>query len=328
MSRFIRWSLVLLFVLSTGLAHAAELGQFDFWLPNNSWAFWADLTGFNSKGQEVAPDLNGRGLSATGHQDRVLLTIYLDPVNDGLTAAQYRDSFLTGIQGDENLMKIGHLENVNSYESGNIALSKYDLVGAGQTAGFRQFNAIAYWVKDSTALFVHLSSVDPQADVESVYDHVLTSLKVIDNYQPTSMDFFFFASWSYMGDQFARAADYYQRALDLEKQKRELSQDFWRVMVDNLGMSYIFIDNRENAKATYDYGIAEDPEYPLFHYNMACYYAESDQLDSTIAELSKAYEFKANMIPGEEFPDPRKDDSFKRYWNNKTFEDFMSRVTK
>lgn len=66
----------------------------------------------------------------------------------------------------------------------------------------------------------------------------------------------------------------------------------------------------------------------MFHYNLACYYAESEQLDSTIAELSKAYEFKPNMIEGEEFPDPWGHDSFKRYWNNKTFSRFMSRVSK
>lgn len=66
----------------------------------------------------------------------------------------------------------------------------------------------------------------------------------------------------------------------------------------------------------------------MFHYNMACYYAESEQLDSTNVELSKAYEFKANMIEGEELPDPWQDDSFKRYQNNETFKNFMSGVSK
>ena len=323
MSRFIRWSLALLFVLSAGIAQSAELGQFHFWLPNNTFAFEANLTGFNSQGQDVAPDLNGRSLSADADQHRILLTVHLDPETDGLTAAQLRDAYLADFSAQPV-----YLANVKTHENGEIALLSYDLTGYEKVTGLNQANAFAWMVKDSTALFVHLSSVHARPDAEQVYDQVLSSLKIVDNYQPTSMDYLFFASWCYTREQYEHAADFYQHALDLEKQKPELSHTLWRVTVDNLGMSYAFIDDPEKARATFVYGITEDPEYPMFHYNLACYYAESKQLDSTIAELSKAYEFKANMISGEEFPDPWKDDSFKRYWNNKTFDRFMSKVTK
>lgn len=41
----------------------------------------------------------------------------------------------------------------------------------------------------------------------------------------------------YLRRDFKRAIGPYQKALDLEKQKRTLEQNLWRVLVDNLGMS-------------------------------------------------------------------------------------------
>ena len=42
----------------------------------------------------------------------------------------------------------------------------------------------------------------------------------------------------YLRRDFKKAIGPYQKALDLEKQKRTLEQNLWRVLVDNLGMSY------------------------------------------------------------------------------------------
>ena len=74
----------------------------------------------------------------------------------------------------------------------------------------------------------------------------------------------------YLRGDYKKAIGPYQKALDLEKQKRTLEQNLWRVLVDNLGMSYGISGNLKIAKETFEYGISEDPEYPMFYYNMAC----------------------------------------------------------
>jgi tetratricopeptide (TPR) repeat protein len=90
-------------------------------------------------------------------------------------------------------------------------------------------------------------------------------------------------------------------------------------MVDNLGMAYGISGDLKKAKETFEYGLSKDPKYPMFHYNMACTYAEMNDVDQAIMYLKKAFENKENMIKGEKFPDPWRDDSFQRFMNNDKF---------
>jgi len=57
----------------------------------------------------------------------------------------------------------------------------------------------------------------------------------------------------------------------------------------------------------------------MFHYNMACTYAEMNDMEKTIVYLKQAFEYKENMIKGERMPDPWTDDSFQRFINNEKF---------
>ena len=123
----------------------------------------------------------------------------------------------------------------------------------------------------------------------------------------------------YLRRNFKKAIGPYQKALDLEKQKRTLEQTLWRVLVDNLGMSYGISGNLKVAKETFEYGISEDPDYPMFYYNMACTYGEMDNMEKAIEYLRLAFAKKDNMIPGEKFPDPAKDSSFARFADNEKF---------
>jgi tetratricopeptide (TPR) repeat protein len=123
----------------------------------------------------------------------------------------------------------------------------------------------------------------------------------------------------YLRGDFKKAIGPYQKALDLEKQKRTLEHNLWRVLVDNLGMSYGISGNLKVAKDTFEYGISEDPEYPMFYYNVACTYGEMDNMEKAIDYLRLAFARKDNMIPGEKFPDPARDSSFARFADNEKF---------
>ncbi len=56
---------------------------------------------------------------------------------------------------------------------------------------------------------------------------------------------------------------------------------------------------------------------------MACVYAERNDQANAIAYLKKAFEYKANVIPGEKMPDPRTDDSFQRFLKDEKFRKFL-----
>lgn len=111
----------------------------------------------------------------------------------------------------------------------------------------------------------------------------------------------------------------YQKALDLEKQGAKMDKIWWRVLVDNLGMSYGITGDLDKARETFEYGISKDDEYPMFYYNMACTYGEMDNEEKAIEYLRGAYERKENMIEGERFPEPATDSSFKKFMKSAKF---------
>jgi tetratricopeptide (TPR) repeat protein len=135
-------------------------------------------------------------------------------------------------------------------------------------------------------------------------------------------------SRAFLSRDFRTAADLYARALELEKQRPILSRDQWRTLVDNLGMAYGISGQLEPARETFEYGLARDPEYPMFHYNLACAYAEMGQREAAIAELELAFRYRANLIEGEDMPDPRADSSFARYLLDAEFERALDRIAR
>ena len=88
-------------------------------------------------------------------------------------------------------------------------------------------------------------------------------------------------------------------------------------------MAYGITGDLSNAKVTFEYGVSKDSAYPMFYYNLACTYAELNDLDNTIANLRLAFKYRDNMIAGEVFPDPAGDDSFQCFMKNERFLDLL-----
>jgi len=123
----------------------------------------------------------------------------------------------------------------------------------------------------------------------------------------------------FLNRDFEKAIVPYQKALDLEKEKRTLEKNFWYVLVDNLGMAYGITGDLDKAKEIFAYGIEKAPDYPMFYYNMACTYGEKNNMDKAIEYLKLAFDRRENMIPGEKMPNPATDSSFQRFVNDEKF---------
>jgi Flp pilus assembly protein TadD len=120
-------------------------------------------------------------------------------------------------------------------------------------------------------------------------------------------------------EQFELAIAPYERALELDDSTRVLDRNGRRVLIDQLGMSYGASGKLEKARLIFEEGIRQDPEYPLFHYNLACAHSELGDLDRTLTSLRNALQRKDKVLPGESFPDPRRDSSFQRHATNERF---------
>ncbi|HYE24252.1 MAG TPA: tetratricopeptide repeat protein, partial [Clostridia bacterium] len=112
----------------------------------------------------------------------------------------------------------------------------------------------------------------------------------------------------------------------LEEKQKKLAAEDRRRMLDQLGVSQAMGRHLDQAIATYKKAIEQDPEYPLFHYNLACSYAEKGDLDNALPHLKKSWELRDNMPRGQDFPDPRKDSSFKKFWNNPKFQEAVENM--
>jgi tetratricopeptide (TPR) repeat protein len=137
--------------------------------------------------------------------------------------------------------------------------------------------------------------------------------------QKTSLQYVAEGSKYYINGEFKKAIPPYQKALDLEKQERKLDKKIWIVLVDNLGMAYGITGDIKRSQEVLEYGIKEEPTYPLFYYNMACGYGELRDEDKAIEFLRPAFKYRKNMLEGEHFPDPMTDSSFAKFLNGEKF---------
>jgi tetratricopeptide (TPR) repeat protein len=142
----------------------------------------------------------------------------------------------------------------------------------------------------------------------------------------TSMDYMREGTVYYVRHDFVQAIPNYQRALEMEKKERKLSKDLWIVLVDNLAMAHGMTGDIPGSLSVLEYGISKEPTYPMFYYNMACGYGENGDEDNAIKYLRLAARYKANMLSGEEFPDPSTDNSFLKIAGSEKFKKALAEI--
>jgi predicted Zn-dependent protease len=117
----------------------------------------------------------------------------------------------------------------------------------------------------------------------------------------------------------------YADAVGPFEQASVFSSDQHRILTDQLVMSYGISGQLRKTHTLLDQAIREDPDYPLNYYNLACALAEEGDKVQMLKNLDLAFERRANVLKGEEMPDPRTDSSFQEYVRDA---DFVSLVKK
>jgi tetratricopeptide (TPR) repeat protein len=260
------------------------------------------------------PDGSGLQVMATSDKPGLVVTVFLEKSLRPATNADLRQEWWNKTAKATPLkrsdLKFGQLEG---FEIVDYRIKDFRGVPVNQRA------IHAYAVDGELWTEIHISRTPSATDDDETFKEVLSSFKLVPDYRPQSKDYFGYASWFYQQKNYGKAAEYYQKTLDLEEQSPTLGKTAWFVIIDNLGMSYGIAGDLNKAKEVFEHGVAKEPEYPLFYYNLACTYAELNDLDRALPNLQKAFALRKNVLPGERMPDPKTDESFKKFWNQKQF---------
>jgi tetratricopeptide (TPR) repeat protein len=292
--------------------------------PNASWEVQVDFGGFAIKLDETKPD-GKRYLFASNDRTGIELSVTLERVRGIATLADCKSTL------NQRVERPGALKpsNVKTSTSKDFVILEYVL---HEVDGMpvEQKNIFACAAKGDAYVDLHFSKVLYSPRDDEVFTALLNSVYIVDHVEAgassgvsSSLDYWLKGSTLFRDGEYAKAIDPYQKALDLEKKARQLSPDYWRVLIDNLGMAYGITGKPDSAEEVLRYGIANAPTYPMFYYNLACVYAERGDMDKTMDSLSTAFKYRANVIAGEKMPDPKSDDSFQQFMKNEKFRRLM-----
>jgi tetratricopeptide (TPR) repeat protein len=295
------------------LAFPASHKILTFSLPDQPVAIQMDILHLKTEKNVLTPEGTARTFLA--RDGSWIVSVHISPAQSKLDARGLREYSWSG------LSKVPvKTERVRTYEQGQVAFLDY-MVERLQGKNVHQKNVSAYLASGDQWFEVRISKVLYDLGDEKFLNSILSSIKLIEHYQPDTLVEFGYGSFFYMNQNWARASQHYERALEIDRRqrKRAISPNQWRVLVDNLGMAYGRSHDWEKAKSTFQFGITQDPAYPMFHYNLASTYAEMNDLDNALVDLKSAFVYRQNGIPGEDMPDPAKDSSFQRFLGDARF---------
>jgi tetratricopeptide (TPR) repeat protein len=277
----------------------------------------------------VRPDGKEVQLQAFGRPDKLAISAFLQRVEFPASPEKCRDEWWPGTKKAVKMQREDLQETV---VKDGIARVEF-IVPEFQGLKVQQKDMHAYLGSGNLCAEIHLSKVGFRPEDSKLFEDVLASVKLSPDLSRAeaqaenpgqsedhdSSYYFALGSKFYLQQNYSQAEDAYLKALDLNRQKRTLSKDYFRVLVNNLGMSYGITGKLQLAEATFVFGLTQDPEYPMFYYNLPCTYGEMDKMNDALTQLRLFYKYKANMIAGETLPDPLKDDSFRKFVSQEEF---------
>lgn len=301
-------------------------GDFRLSLPRHRGQLRWIAEGFKIAQWSAKPggtEIGVRALDGTGVM--FLGFLFLFPEQAPMTSAKCRDGVMEPEKKTNPRLRV-----VNSID-GKPAVVTYTSPGRnGQTHYMvRAFVATADVCGD-----LEFSSERPLSIEDSRVKAILASYRLYEEYVPQYKDAWFYAQVLYDSKAYGAAAPIYETALEklndgVGAKAGPLDiKTARRLLTDQAGMSYGMSGNIAKARALFEKGIAADPEYPLYYYNLACADAEEQNLAGARKHLEAAFARRANVNAGETMPDPTEDDSFKPYRGDKGFWDFLLTLRK
>jgi tetratricopeptide (TPR) repeat protein len=300
----------------------------NVWLPGRPWALEFDGTGFSTRANEIQPD-GRRYFLGENTRSRVIVSIFLETAKAAVRPDECKRSLEEKAKRNSSLAS-GSLKGVAYRENGEMQILEFTLPEL-DGAPTNQKNIFGCLVKGGIFADIHISKVFFKAADQPLFEALLQSFHFVPREAtseavPTGNSMMLFREGSryFVARQYREAIAPYQKAFEIEKSTPTLNKNLWRVLIDNLSISYGITGDLARARETLKYGVSKDSDYPLFYYNLACVAAEKGDLPDTENYLKLAFERRENVISGETFPDARVDDSFQKLLLQKEFRQFLN----
>lgn len=223
------------------------------------------------------------------------------------------------IDGMSNLITERHDGEAANSKGQQLATTSY-LLKLGNT-GVKQHNLYGFLGDATTCAEIHLSLVGTKPDGEAHLQAALAAFNPDLTFQPEPIDYFRIGTLLFNRTPSA-SIPYYKASLANMPAGSEQTT-MHRVTTDQLVMALGISGDLAAARALATKAVAADPDYPLNYYNLACADAEQGDTASARTHLQRAFDRKANTIPGESMPDPTKDDSILKLKGNADFWQFV-----
>jgi tetratricopeptide (TPR) repeat protein len=303
-------------------ACSASDPNFRLALVNHAGQLSWTANGYKVIQSSAKPDGNEIGIRGTNGSGITFLGfLFLVPEQAPLTSGKCGDGALDAEKKGNPTLKIEKRSEIEGSRKLPVSLVNYtEQTRAGKTVYMvRGFVAIADICGD---LEFYSDSPITAEDVE--LKKVFAGYTLDAKYIPTFRDALLYGQVLYNTKMYKAAGPVFETALGKLKESHEADQaTMKRVLTDQAGMAYGMSGDIQKARSIFQKALAEDPEYPLYYYNLACADAEEKDLAGAQKHLREAFDRKANVVPGEKMPDPTTDDSFLPYRDDKAFWSFL-----
>jgi hypothetical protein len=311
-----------MFASSSVLGQAPSDSSFKLALPHHSGQLRWSANGFTIIQSSAKPNGNEIGIRGQDESHRLTFLgfLFLFPEQASLTSLKCRDGVLGPAEKANPSLTIASTGETASPGSLPVAWVTYTAKGTnGLVYSVRAFIATGDICGDLEFYSAKPISAD-DVDLKSI----LASYQLDEHYMPKFSDLFVYAQLLYKSQQYSTAAPMFEEALGkLKDEPRAATKDGKRVLVDQAGMAYGMSGEVGKARAIFQKAVVEDPDYPLYYYNLACADAEENKLADARLHLQQAFARKANLIAGETMPEPTKDNSFLPHRDNQDFWMFL-----
>lgn len=315
-------SAIALFSISAAAQSSPE-AEFRLALPDHKGQLEWSAPGFKIIQSSAKPNGREIGIRGQGESGRLYFLgfLFLFPEQSPLTSAKCRDEVLRPEKKNNPTLKITEMFETPRSGGPPVASATYTSKARDSSTAYMRRSFIASGDICGDLELYSNSPINPES---SVVKKVLLSYQFNQDYVPKFNDVFTYAQVLYNTRQYEAAAPMLESALaGLVRDGGQNQKPAKRVMIDEAGMAYGIAGDLVKARSILQKAIAEDPDYPLYYYNLACADAAENKLADAKVHLREAFARKANVIPGESMPDPTRDDSFLPYRDNKDFWTFL-----
>ncbi|MGP0071245.1 MAG: tetratricopeptide repeat protein [Bryobacteraceae bacterium] len=308
---------------SSALAQTVPGSAFKLALPDHPGKLKWSADGFTVLQSSAKP--NGREIGIRGrdgsHRLTFLAFLFVFPEQAPLTSAKCREGVLGPEEKSNPNLKIATRSEIVRAGQLPVAVAIYS---AQAKTGSTIYSVRGFIASGDVCGDLELYSEKPISAEDADIKGILATYQLEEHYAPRFSDILVYAQVLYKTRMYAAAAPMFEQALmRLKDEPSAVTKDGRRILIDQAGMAYGISGQIAKARAILERAVAEDPDYPLYYYNLACADAEENKLQDARLHLQQAFARKANVVAGEAMPDPTKDDSFLPHRDNRDFWKFV-----